>query len=159
DPENPQHHGSDRLVLSEGHAVPIIYAACADIGVTFYPGPSGGRAKIMNTDDLMTLRDIKSPIDGHPNPQVGFPFFDAAPGSLGQVLSVAAGLAAAARVDRHGKTIYCIIGDGESREGQVCEAMDFIAEQKLTNVAAIFNCNQLGQSDWVAPAQTADALA
>jgi transketolase len=155
DPEHPHHHGSDRLVLSEGHAVPIIYAACADIGVTFYPA---GKAKIMNVDDLLTLRDIKSPIDGHPNPQVGFPFFDAATGSLGQGLSVSGGLGAAAKVDHHGKMIYCIIGDGESREGQIWEAMDFIAEHKLTNVVAIFNCNELAQSDYVAPAQTADHL-
>ncbi len=156
EPQNPQHHGSDRLVLSEGHAVPIIYGACADIGVTFYPG---GKAKIMNVDDLLTLRDIKSPIDGHPNPQLGFPFFDAATGSLGQGLSVAGGLAAAARVDNHGKNIYCIIGDGESREGQIWEAMDFIAEHKLTNVIAIFNSNEIAQSDYVAAAQTADHLA
>jgi transketolase len=159
DPENPAHKGSDRLVLSEGHAVPIIYAACADIGVTFYPGEGYGKPHIMSVDDLMTLRDIKSPIDGHPNPCVGFPFFDAATGSLGQGLSVAAGLGAGARVDNHNKMIYCIMGDGESREGQIWEAMDFIAEHKLTNVVAIFNCNQLGQADWVAPAQTADAIA
>jgi transketolase len=156
DPEHPQHHGSDRLMLSEGHAVPIVYAACADIGVTFYPG---GKAKIMDVNDLMTLRDIKSPIDGHPNPQCGFPFFDAATGSLGQGLSAAGGLAAAARVDKHSKVIYCIIGDGESREGQIWEAMDFIAEHKLTNVVAIYNCNEIAQSDYVAPAQTAESLA
>lgn len=156
DPEHPGNKGSDRLMLSEGHAVPIIYAACADIGVTFYPG---GKAKIMDTADLMTLRDIKSPIDGHPNPQVGFPFFDAATGSLGQGLSAAGGLAAAAKVDKHGKVIYCIIGDGESREGQIWEAMDFIAEHELTNVVAIFNSNEIAQSDYVAPAQTADHLA
>jgi len=156
DPQNPSHHGSDRLVLSEGHAVPIIYAACADIGVTFYPG---GKSHMMTSEDLMTLRDIKSPIDGHPNPAIGFPFFDAATGSLGQGLSVAAGLGAAARVDHHDKLIYCIIGDGESREGQIWEAMDFIAEHKLTNVIAIFNCNLIGQSDWVSPAQSAEHLA
>ncbi len=156
DPENPQHHGADRLMLSEGHAVPIVYAACADIGVSIY---LHGKAKIMDEHDLLTLRDIHSPVDGHPNPQCGFPFFDAATGSLGQGLSVSAGLAAAAKVDHHGKLIYCIIGDGESREGQIWEAMDFIAEQKLTSVVAIFNCNEIAQSDYVAPAQTADALA
>lgn len=150
DPERPDHRGSDRLVLSEGHAVPIIYAACADIGVTFYPG---GKAKLMDEQDLMTLRDIRSPIDGHPNPPCGFPFFDAATGSLGQGLSVACGLAAAAKMDRVDKTIFCLIGDGESREGQVWEAMDFAADQKLTNLVAVFNCNLLGQSDWVAPGQ------
>lgn len=156
DPESPAHHGSDRLVLSEGHAVPIVYAACADIGVTFYPH---GKAKIMDEKDLMTLRDIHSPIDGHPNPVVGFPLFDAATGSLGQGLSVAGGLAAAARIDKVDKTIYCVIGDGESREGQIWEAMDFIAEHELTNVVAIFNCNLIGQSDWVASAQGPEHIA
>jgi transketolase len=107
----------------------------------------------MTVDDLMSLRAIDSPIDGHPNPMLGFPFFDAATGSLGQGLSVAAGLGAAARVDGIGKAIYCIIGDGESREGQNWEAMDFIADHGLTNVVAIFNCNALGQSDFVSHAQ------
>ena len=104
----------------------------------------------MDVDDLMTLRDIDSVIDGHPSPALGFPFFDAATGSLGQGLSVAAGLACAARLDDVDETIYCIIGDGEAREGQIWEAMDFIADMRLTNVVAIFNCNTLGQSDFVA---------
>ncbi|MEO8716011.1 MAG: transketolase, partial [Acetobacteraceae bacterium] len=147
DPKRPEHGGADRLVLSEGHAVPIVYAACADLGVTFYPH---GRAKAMDVDDLMTLRAIDSVIDGHPNPALGFPFFDAATGSLGQGLSVAAGLGCAARLDGVDKAIYCVIGDGESREGQIWEAMDFIADQGLINVVAIFNCNTLGQSDFVA---------
>ena len=115
--------------------------------------PPGGQSRPMTMDDLMALRSIDSPIDGHPNPVLGFPFFDAATGSLGQGLSVAAGLAAAARLDGIGKTIYCIIGDGESREGQIWEAMDFVAEQQLSGVVAIFNCNTLGQSDPVAAGQ------
>src|SRR6476660_92884 len=98
-------------------------------------------------DDLMTLREIDSPIDGHPNPALGFPFFDAATGSLGQGLSVAGGLGCAARIDGIDKVVYCIIGDGESREGQIWEAMDFIRDQRLSNVVALFNCNGLGQSD------------
>jgi transketolase len=155
DPADPAAGGSDRLVLSEGHAVPIIYAACADLGVTITPG---GHARAMTMDDLMALRSIDSPIDGHPNPMLGFPFFDAATGSLGQGLSVAAGLAAAARLDGLDKTIYCIIGDGESREGQIWEAMDFIADHELTSVVAIMNCNTLGQSDFVAEAEDWEAL-
>ena len=150
DPKQPDHRGADRLVLSEGHAVPIVYAACADLGVTFLPH---GERRPMTLDDLMSLRDIASAIDGHPNPALGFPFFDAATGSLGQGLSVAAGLGCAARLDGIGKRIYCIIGDGESREGQIWEAMDFIADQRLDNVVAIFNCNALGQSDFVSPAE------
>src|SRR5579871_3217795 len=109
----PGHPGSDRLVPSEGHAVPIIYAACADLGVTF--GPPGAR-RPMTIQDLDTLRDIGSVLDGHPNPALGFPFFDAATGSLGQGLSVAAGLGCAARLDRLDKAVYCIMGDGEARE-------------------------------------------
>jgi transketolase len=108
---------------------------------------------------LKTLREIDSPIDGHPNPQVGVPFFDAATGSLGQGLSVAAGLGVAARMEKVERNIYCLIGDGESREGQIWEAMDFIADHALTNVVAIFNCNELAQSDWVSPQQSAETLA
>ena len=104
-------------------------------------------------DDLMTLREIDSPIDGHPNPALGFPFFDAATGSLGQGFSVAGGLGCAARIDGIDKVVYCIIGDGESREGQIWEAMDFIRDQRLSNVVALFNCNGLGQSDFVSREQ------
>jgi transketolase len=149
-PERPRDPGADRLVLSEGHAVPIVYAACADLGVTFFPH---GQARRMTVDDLMTLREVDSPIDGHPNPALGFPFFDAATGSLGQGLSVAGGLGCAARIDGIDKVIYCVIGDGESREGQIWEAMDFIRDQRLVNVVALFNCNELGQSDFVSREQ------
>ena len=90
--------GADRLVLSEGHAVPILYAAYADLG-----GAIEARRQAPGDDgrDLMTLREIESPIDGHPNPQLGFPFFDAATGSLGQGLSVAAGLGVRGADGRH----------------------------------------------------------
>lgn len=155
DPAHPDAEGSDRLVLSEGHGVPIIYAACADLGVTITPG---GQPRAMSMDDLMSLRSIGSPIDGHPNPILGFPFFDAATGSLGQGLSVSAGLATAARVRGLDKTTFCIMGDGEAREGQVWEAMDFVADHRLTSVVAIMNCNTLGQSDFVADAQGWQAL-
>ena len=107
----------------------------------------------------MSLRAIDSPIDGHPNPRLGFPFADAATGSLGQGLSVAAGLGAAARMDGIDRNIFCLIGDGESREGQIWEAADFLIDHRLTNVVAIFNCNELAQSDWVSPQQSAEALA
>ena len=105
--------------------MPIIYAACADLGVVFSPT---GCPRPLTVDDLDGLRAIDSPLDGHPNPHAGFPFFDAATGSLGQGLSIAAGLGAAARLDGSDRRFYCLIGDGESREGQVWEAMDFIAD-------------------------------
>jgi len=157
DPKDPWNHAADRLVLSEGHAVPIIYAAYADIGGVM--GKSKAEARVMTREDALSLRAIESPIDGHPHPQVGFPFFDAATGSLGQGLSVAAGLGCAARADKIDRNIYCIIGDGESREGQIWEAADFVVDHALTNVIPIFNCNELAQSDYVSPQQSEEVLA
>ena len=157
DPKDPWNPAADRFVLSEGHAVPIVYAAYADLGGVI--GRNREEARPMTRQDAMTLRAIESPIDGHPHPQVGFPFFDAATGSLGQGLSVAAGLAAAAKMDGVDRDVYCIVGDGESREGQIWEAVDFIVEHALTNCVSIFNCNALAQSDWVSTQQSAEILA
>lgn len=157
DPKDPWNPANDRLVLSEGHAVPIIYAALADLGATI--GKTKAEARPMTKQDAMDLRAIGSMIDGHPNPGLGVHFFDAATGSLGQGLSVAAGLGAAARMDKIDRNIYCIIGDGESREGQIWEAVDFIVDHSLTNVVPIFNCNELAQSDWVSPQQSFQGLA
>jgi len=157
EPANPTHACSDRLVLSEGHAVPVIYAACADLGVMI--GKDKDDWRPMTREDAMTLRAIDSVVDGHPNPVEGFPLFDAATGSLGQGLSVAAGLAGAARMDELDKRIFCIIGDGESREGQIWEAIDFIRDHKLNAVCTIFNCNAYGQADAVSDQQTADTTA
>lgn len=160
DPKNPWNLAADRLVLSEGHAVPIIYAALADLGATIVPlGKGREAARPMTRDDALALREMQSPIDGHPNPELGVQFFDAATGSLGQGLSVAAGLGAAAKQSKTERNIYCIIGDGESREGQIWEACDFIVDHALTNVIPVFNCNELAQSDWVSPQQSAEVLA
>ncbi|NQY92225.1 MAG: transketolase, partial [Deltaproteobacteria bacterium] len=109
------------------------------------------------TDDLETFRTGDSVLQGHPSPGDGVTFFDAATGSLGQGLSIAAGIGLAALRDGLDKRVYCIIGDGESREGQVVEAIDFIIDHKITNVLPIFNCNQYGQSDLVSNQQSADA--
>jgi transketolase len=157
DPKDPWNPDNDRLVLSEGHAVPIIYAAMADIGVAI--GKTKAESRPMTREDAMKLRAIESPIDGHPNPGLGVHFFDTATGSLGQGLSAAAGLAAAAQMDKRDRNIYCLIGDGEAREGQIWEAMDFIADHSLTNCVPIFNCNELAQSDWVSPQQSYQGVA
>ncbi len=157
EPANPTHPSSDRLVLSEGHAVPIVYAAAADLGI--HIGRTKEEWRAMTREDAMSLREIDSVIDGHPNPIEGFPFFDTATGSLGQGLSHAAGLAAAAKIDGLDKRIFCIIGDGESREGQIWEAVDFIRDENLTAVCPIFNCNIWAQSDKVSPQQTPEVTA
>jgi len=155
DPKNPWNKGADRLVLSEGHAVPVIYAAYCELGGMV--GTSDQPSEL-RFDDALTLREGDSVLDGHPNPAVGFPFFDAATGSLGQGLSVAAGLACGNRVAGGNAKMYCICGDGESREGQIWEALDYIADHKLTSVYTIFNCNGQGQSDYVSPQQSAETL-
>ncbi|MFQ5590400.1 MAG: transketolase [Phycisphaerae bacterium] len=157
DPSAPWAPGSDRLVLSCGHAVPIVYAAYADVGGVV--GTSQADSHRLTIDELATLRQRTSLLDGHPNPAEGFRFFDAATGSLGQGLSVAAGLALAARMDKIDKRIFVILGDGEAREGQVWEAADFIVDHKLHNVCAVFSCNGHGQASEVSPQQSVSALA
>lgn len=157
DPSDPANPAADRLVLSEGHACPIVYAAAADLGLAI--GKSRDSHRRMVVDDAMRLRAIDSEIDGHPNPAEGFPFFPAATGSLGQGLSIAAGMAVAGRLDGSDKRIFCIIGDGESREGQVWEAVDFIVDYGLNAVCPIFNCNRYGQSGPVSPQQSPEVIA
>ncbi len=157
DPADPWNPGNDRLVLSEGHAVPAVYAVYADMGGVV--GNSPANARKLTKADLATLRETHSVLDGHPNPAEGFPFFDAATGSLGQGLSVGAGLGVAARLAKSDKQIYVLIGDGESREGQIWEAMDFIADHGLFNVIPIFNCNGQGQADYVSRQQSAEMIA
>lgn len=156
DPRTPDAFAADRLVLSEGHACPIVYAAAADLGISIR---DHGRTRSMTRDDAMSLREIGSPIDGHPNPREGFPFFPAATGSLGQGLSVAVGLGIAAELDGIDKRVYSILGDGESREGQVWEAVDMLAERGLRSVCAIFNCNGYGQTAAVSEQQSPERVA
>ncbi|MFG0327857.1 MAG: transketolase [Phycisphaerales bacterium JB037] len=155
-PDFPDYPTSDRLVLSAGHAVPAVYAAAARLGVMVGKDPENRRP--LTVEDLSTLRELGSVLEGHPNPVEGFPFFDAATGSLGQGLSVAAGLGQAARIDGNDRRIYCIIGDGEAREGQVSEALDHLIDHKLTNVLPIFNCNGYGQAGRVSEQQGAERL-
>lgn len=156
DPANPWHPTADRLVLSEGHAVPIVYAALADLGAAV--GRAREKAVALRPADLDQLRALGSVLDGHPNPAEGVPFFDAATGSLGQGLSVAAGLALAARLGASPRRVFAIVGDGESREGQVWEAVDFIVDHKLSHVCAVFNCNGQGQAGLVSPQQSSERL-
>jgi transketolase len=157
DPGDPWNPNNDRFVLSEGHAVPIVYAAYADLGGVVGKHPA--HARTLAIDELARLRELDSVLDGHPNPAEGFPFFDAATGSLGQGLSAAAGLAIAARLSGIDKRIFCVIGDGEAREGQIWEAIDFIVDHKLSSVCAIFNCNGHGQAAEVSEQQSAATLA
>src|SRR5271169_3630442 len=132
DVANPNSGDSDRFVLSKGHAAPVLYAALAEAGV--FP-----------LSRLMTLRQLTSELEGHPTPVI--PGVDAATGSLGQGLSVGAGLAIGARLDKSPTRVYVLMGDGELAEGQVWEAAEFAGHYKLENLTAIADVNALGQSD------------
>jgi transketolase len=133
DKANPNSPGSDRFVLSKGHAAPVLYAALAEAGVI----PVGR---------LLTLREFSSELEGHPTPLV--PGVDAATGSLGQGLSVGAGLAiGAAKLEKNDARVYVLLGDGEMAEGNVWEAAAFAAHYGLDNLTAIVDVNSLGQSE------------
>lgn len=129
----PKHPANDRFILSKGHAAPILYAAWAEAGL--FPA-----------SDLMNLRKIDSDLEGHPTPRLNF--IDVATGSLGQGLSVACGMAYAAKhFDKASYRTYCLMGDGESMEGNIWEALNFAGFYKLNNLCAIIDVNRLGQSD------------
>jgi len=129
----PKHAANDRFILSKGHAAPILYAAWAEAGL--FPA-----------SELMNLRKIDSDLEGHPTPRLNF--IDVATGSLGQGLSVACGMAYAAKhFDKASYRTYCLMGDGESMEGNIWEALNFAGFYKLNNLCAIIDVNRLGQSD------------
>jgi len=97
-------------------------------------------------ENLMNLRKIDSDLEGHPTPRLSF--IDVATGSLGQGLSVAAGMAYCGKFhDKASYRTYCLMGDGESMEGNIWEALNFAGHYKLNNLCAIIDVNRLGQSD------------
>lgn len=131
--DEPRHPNNDRFVLSKGHAAPILYAAWAEAGL--FP-----------TSDLMNLRKITSDLEGHPTPRLNF--IDVGTGSLGQGLSIACGMAYTGKhFDKSDYRVFCLIGDGESAEGSIWEAMHFASMYKLDNLVSIFDVNRLGQSE------------
>ncbi len=129
DPQNPNWAGRDRIVWSTGHKAPSLYLGLAFAG--FCP-----------LDDVVTLRKLSSPFQGHPH-WLKLPGVEASTGSLGQGLSIAVGLALAARLDGKKHQIFCIMGDGEQQEGQVWEAAMEAGHYHLDNVIAIIDCNRL----------------
>ncbi|XP_060619193.1 transketolase-like protein 1 [Anolis sagrei] len=132
-PQEPGHPSNDRFVLSKGHAAPVLYAAWAEAGYIKEP-------------ELLKLRKIDCDLEGHPTPRL--PFVDVATGSLGQGLGAACGMAYAGKYfDKASYRVYCLMGDGESSEGSVWEALQFGFHYKLDNLVAIFDVNRLGQSE------------
>src|SRR6266540_2617622 len=131
DPPDPKHAGSDRFVLSKGHAAPILYAAWAEAGA-------------FDRAELLKLRRIDSDLEGHPTPRL--PFVDVATGSLGQGICAAIGIALNARRIKSDYRTYVLLGDGESAEGSVWEAADVGAMDGLDNLCGLTDVNALGQS-------------
>lgn len=129
DPSNPKMEGRDRLIVSKGHAGPAVYSILAEKGY-------------FDKSWLLTLNkggtNLPSHCDMNKTPGV-----DMTTGSLGQGFSCAMGIAKASKIRKDGATIYTIIGDGESQEGQIWEAAMFAAQQKLDNVIAFTDYNNM----------------
>lgn len=121
-----------RLVLSKGHGVPALYAVLA-------------RAGVIPHEELLSLRTLGSRLQGHPH-NATFPAVEASTGSLGQGLSIAQGMAMAAKLDGLEYRVYCVLGDGEMQEGQVWEALLSAAMYKVDNLIVILDYNK-GQID------------
>lgn len=129
DPKNPDREERDRLILSKGHGAAAIYSTLAEKGFI----PAG---------QLKTFGNIDSDLQVHPD-RTKVPGIEASTGALGQGLSVAAGMALAARLDGKDYHTYAILGDGEIQEGQIWEAAMFSAHYKLDNLTAILDYNNV----------------
>ena len=129
DPKNPKWEDRDRFVLSKGHTAPGLYATLAHRG--YFP-----------VEDLKTLRKIDSYLQGHPNMNM-VPGVDMSTGSLGQGISVAVGMALAAKTTGKDNRVYSLLGDGEIQEGQVWEACMLASHYHLDNLCVIIDNNGL----------------
>jgi transketolase len=144
DPDNPRDPDRDRFILSKGHGAPGLYAVLAEAG--FFP-----------VDDLQTLRRLGSALEGHPN-MCRLPGVDASSGSLGQGLSIGIGHALAGRLEGRDYRVYVMVGDGESEQGQIWEALMYAGTHKLDNLTLLFDRNRYQQTDAVAEIQVLDPL-
>ncbi len=129
DPKNPNWTDRDRIIWSTGHKAPSLY-----LGLAF--------AGFCSKEDVVTLRKLSSPFQGHPH-WLKLPGVEVSTGSLGQGLSIAVGMALAARLDGKNHKIFCIMGDGEQQEGQVWEAAMEAGHYALDNLIGIIDCNRL----------------
>lgn len=145
DPKNPNWADRDRIFWSGGHKAPALYCGLAFAG-------------FCNKDDLVTLRKLYSPFQGHPH-WLKLPGVEASTGSLGQGLSVAVGSALAARLDGRHNRVYCIMGDGEQQEGNIWEAVMEASHYKLDNVIGIIDVNRLQIDGPVAEVMNVEPLA
>jgi transketolase len=127
DPNNPSWSDRDRFILSKGHCCPALYTAMAYAGY-------------FDKSLLSTLRKLDSPLQGHPDRRF-LPALDASTGSLGQGLSIGIGMAMAGKLDKKDYHVFVMVGDGESQEGQIWEAVMFAPFHKLNNLTLIVDNN------------------
>jgi transketolase len=144
DPDNPRDPERDRFILSKGHGAPGLYAVLAEAG--YFP-----------VEDLQTLRRLGSALEGHPN-MCRLPGVDASSGSLGQGLSIGIGHALAGRLEGRDYRVYVMVGDGESEQGQIWEALMYAGTHQLDNLTLLFDRNRYQQTDAVAEIQVLDPL-
>jgi len=126
--------GNDKLILSKGHAVPIIYAVLHELGK-------------ISDHDLSLFREIDSPLQGHPD-KLRLPLLDATTGSLGQGLSIAIGHALGKKLKGQSGKVFCVIGDGEMQEGQIWEALMFVPKTDIDNLICIIDWNKAQNDGW-----------
>lgn len=127
-PQQPDWEDRDRMVLSIGHVAPVLYATLAHSG--YFP-----------KEELMTLRQLNSRLQGHPSREFHLPGIELAAGSLGQGVAVAVGMALAAQHDHRQHRVFCVLGDGELQEGSVWEAFMCAANYHLDHFVAIIDRN------------------
>jgi transketolase len=129
DPKNPEWEERDRLILSNGHICPVLYATLAHAG--YFP-----------LEELATLRKFGSRLQGHPH-RTALPGLETSSGPLGSGVSQAVGMALAERIDNpySAKYFYCLTGDGELQEGQIWEALFLAGKEKLHNLILIVDRN------------------
>ncbi len=147
---NPKSPTNDHLIFSKGHASPLLYALLKAAGA-------------IADQELLTFRKFGSRLEGHPTPVV--PWVDVATGSLGQGLPIGVGIALAGKyLDKLPYRVWVLLGDSETAEGSVWEAVEHAAHYKLSNLSCILDMNRLGQRGqtmlgWNAPAYAARARA
>jgi len=128
-PKNPQWEKRDRLILSNGHICPVLYAAMANAG--YFP-----------KKELLTLRKLGTRLQGHPHREA-LPGLETTSGPLGSGLSQAAGMAYALKIDKKPNVVFCLTSDGEHEEGNTWEAIMFAAKNKLNNLIVIIDRNYI----------------
>lgn len=129
DPKNPQDEQRDRFVLSKGHCCPVYYSLLARTGY-------------FDVSELMTFRKLGSRLQGHPD-RSKFDLMETTSGSLGQGLSISAGIAFGLGLDKNPARVYCLLGDGELNEGQVWESLATINKYRLNNLIILVDHNKI----------------